>query len=525
MATSAFSMLVLVGVLAGQAPPAGAGAFESTIDLTPQCKIDELVFGRLKELNIQPSGVCSDGVFFRRVYLDVVGTLPTAKEAAAFLNDKDPAKRAKLIDRLLERIEYADYWALRWCDALRVKGEFPINLWPNGAQAYHRWIRTCLADNVPYDQFVREMLTASGSNFRRAPVNFYRANQDREPANLARLVALTFMGQRADKWPKDKLDGMAVFFSQVGYKSTLEWKEEIVFHDLSKAAQATTRPALAQAAFPDGTKIALPDGKDPREVFADWLLSAQNPCASRAIVNRVWFWLQGRGIVHECDDIRDDNPPANPALLDYLARELVSAKWDVKHVCRLILNSKTYQLSSIPRVRSERALANFAYYPVRRLEAEVLIDALCQITGTGERYMSETPEPFSYIPDSQRTIYLADGSVTSPFLEMFGRPPRDTGLESERSNRPTPSQRLHVLNSSHILNKLKAEKFQSLIYANKSDRDVIRDIYLTFLSRLPTDDEIKTVETYSRSKVVQGRQGLLDLAWALMNTDEFLYRH
>ena len=190
------------------------------MDQTARNAIDELVFAKLEQCNVQPAAVCSDAVFVRRAYLDVIGTLPTGTRRREFLLDRSPNKRRALIDRLLEREEFADYWAMKWSDLLRVKAEFPINLWPNAAQAYHRWIRTCLKENMPYDQFVREMLTASGSNFRVPPVNFYRAMQNREPQGIAQAVALTFMGTRAEKWPKDRLAGMAAFFSQVGYKST-----------------------------------------------------------------------------------------------------------------------------------------------------------------------------------------------------------------------------------------------------------------------------------------------------------------
>ena len=249
-------------------------------------------------------------MFVRRVYLDVIGTLPSGEEAREFILDRSPNKRRALIDRLLEREEFADYWAMKWSDLLRVKAEFPINLWPNAAQAYHRWIRTCIKENVPYDQFVREMLTASGSNFRVPPVNFYRAMQSREPAGIAQAVALTFMGTRAEKWPKERLAGMAAFFAQVGYKYTAEWKEEIVFFDPGKTnTAASNEVAIAAAVFPDGTAAHLSPDQDPREVFADWLIDPKNPWFARNIANRVWSWLLGRGIIHEPDDIRPDNPP------------------------------------------------------------------------------------------------------------------------------------------------------------------------------------------------------------------------
>ena len=216
---------------------------------TPQGRIDELVFDKLKQLKIEPSNPCSDVVFLRRVYLDTIGTLPTAEEAKSFLDDKAPNKRSVLIDRLLERPEFADYWAMKWSDLLRVKAEFPINLWPNAAQAYHRWIRTSLKENMPYDRFVRELLTACGSNFRTPQVNFYRALQSKEPPAIAQAVALVFMGVRAESWPKERWAGMAVFFSQVGFKPTGEWKEEIVIFDPHKAKPAAA-PRRLRPSFP-----------------------------------------------------------------------------------------------------------------------------------------------------------------------------------------------------------------------------------------------------------------------------------
>ena len=424
--------------------------FDIEGDLTPKGKIDELVFAKLKELEIEPAAMCSDGVFLRRVYFDAIGTLPTAEEAVSFLDDTDPNKRSVLIDQLLERPEFADYLAMKWCDLLRCKAEFPINLWPNGAQAYHRWIRTSIEEDMPYDQFVRELLTACGSNFRTPQVNFFRALQSKEPEAIAKAVALAFMGVRAENWPEERLAGMAVFFSQVGFKPTREWKETIVVYDPHSTKPPEEGPPPV-AVFPNGAKPEFPPGKDPREVFADWLIDAKNPRFTRHIVNRVWYWLMGRGIVHEADDIRPGNPPQNLELLNHLADELVQADYDLKHIYRSILNSTAYQLSCIPKSEGPEPAANFACYTLRRLEAEVLLDAICQITGTTESYSSMIPEPFTFIPEKQRSIKLPDGSITSSVLEIFGRPPRDTGLESERNNRFTAAQALHLLNSTHIL--------------------------------------------------------------------------
>ncbi len=521
MKTSLISALVLTAILTGTVVAwAQTGPYESPAKLTSDGKIDELVFGRLKQLDIQPANLCSDAVFVRRAYLDVIGTQPTAREASSFILDHDPAKRTKLIDRLLARDEFADYWAMKWSDLLRVKAEFPINLWPNAAQEYHRWIRTAIEQNQPYDQFVRELLTASGSNFQVPPANFYRAMQNRDPQGTAQTVALTFMGERADKWPAEKLAGLAAFFSQIGIKTTAEWKEEIVFWNSASTNAQTT------AMFPGGTTVELSPDRDPREVFAGWLIDAKNPWFARNIVNRAWAWLLGRGIIQEPDDIRPDNPSVNPELLAYLENEFVASHYDLKHLYRLILNSKTYQLASLPRSANPAAAANFAFYPVRQLEAEVLADALCEITGTTEKYTSAIPEPFTFIPEKERSIALPDGSITSSFLEMFGRPPRDTGLESERNGHPTAEQRLHLLNSSHIQRKIEqSEKFKYLLKTRDNPRDVVIGLYLAILSRFPTENELQIAVAYFPNSGKDLRPAALDVAWALINSAEFLYRH
>ncbi len=510
------------GTDASPAVPAGAPS-----DASAQGRIDEIVLARLDSLGIQPAGPCTDAVFVRRTYLDVIGTLPTAEEAARFLMDRRPEKRRLLIEDLLARKEFAVYWAMKWSDLLRVKAEFPINLWPNAVQAYYTWIWETLERNRPYDRFVRDQLTASGSNFRVPPVNFYRAAESTEPETLVKVVALTFMGTRAEAWQPERRAGMAKFFAYVGFKPTREWKEEIVYFDFLKAGQDAAEGTAMEAVFPDGHRVRLGPDRDPRQVFADWLVAPENPWFTRSIANRVWYWLVGRGIVREPDDFRPDNPPVSPELLDFLAAELVEAKYDLKHLYRLILNSRTYQLSSVPRSDHPAAEANFACYPVRRLEAEVLIDALCQITGTTESYSSRVPEPFTWVPEESRTIALPDGTITSPFLEMFGRPPRDTGLASERDNSPTAAQRLHMLNSTHILGKINtSRKLDALMTITGGDLEgPATKLYLAILSRYPTEEELQRVQEYSKGEQTQGRNALVDLAWALINSAEFLYRH
>jgi hypothetical protein len=494
--------------------------FESEGGFKARNAIDEAVLAALRRRGIEPAHPCSDAVFVRRVHVDVIGTLPAPKDVVAFLQDRRPDKRAKLIDALLERDEFADYWSLKWCDLLRVKSEFPINLWPNAVQAYHRWIHDAIRLNRPYDHLVREMLTASGSNFREPAVNFWRAIQSREPHALAQAVMLTLLGVRSDGWPEARRNGLAAFFSRVAFKRTTEWKEEIVHS--SPAVGGAIR-----AVFPDGTEVEISPDRDPRRVFADWLVRPSNPWFTKNIVNRIWAWLMGRGVIHEPDDIRPDNPAGNPELLAVLSKELVLSGYDLRHVYRLILNSSTYQQSPVPRSDHPEARALFAHYIVRRLDAEVLIDALCSITGSTERYWSAVPEPFTFIPEDNRSIALADGSITSPFLEMFGRPARDTGLWSERNNRFTGAQRLHMLNSSDIQRRIERSWRLRAVLAGvrRNPRRGINALYLLILSRPPTTAEVAAVERYGRSARMNPKRLADDLVWALINSKEFLYAH
>jgi len=522
----AMRMLPAMAVLSAAAGALGAapgtgGPFEGG-RFTPAGTIDELVLKTLRKRNIETARLCSDAVFVRRVHLDVIGTLPEPKRVREFLTDRRPDKRARLIDELMQRGEFADYWSQRWGDLLRVKAEFPINLWPNGVQAYSRWIRDAVRGNMPYDRFARELLTSSGSNFRVPPVNFYRAVQGRKPSAIAAAAALTFMGVRLDRWPADRRAGMEAFFSRLAYKKTAEWKEEIVFMDPAPAG-------AVRAVLPDGKVVVVPPDRDPRAAFADWLIAPGNEWFARNIVNRVWAWLFGRGLIHEPDDIRPDNPPVHPEVLAFLAKQLVEGRYDLRRVYRLILNSSTYQQSPVPRSGAAQARALFACYPVRRLDAEVLIDALDWIAGSRESYSSLIPEPYTFIPEDERTIELADGSITSQFLDMFGRPSRDTGLHSERSNKPSEAQRLHLLNSSSIQNKIgRSRRIEGLLRLSRGNRRRLIDlVYVVVLSRPPTTDERSAAEDYYRTRAGRAglRNGTIDLTWALINTKEFLFRH
>ena len=514
---------VLIAVLASAVVCAAAtpvAPFELAEWPIAETPLDGHVRSALAERGIEPALPCSDEVFIRRACIDITGTMPELDVTQLFLASDATDKRAQLIDSLWGSEQFQDYWALKWCDALRVKAEFPINLWPNGVQAYHRWVRDAVRDNMPYDEFARALLTSSGSNFRVPPVNFYRAMQGHEPETIAAAVALTLMGARYEDWPEERQQEMAKFFSRVAFKGTAEWKEEIVYLD-------PTPCEPFDATFPDGTTVRVTPDQDPREVFADWLIREDNPWFAKAAANRAWWWLMGRGIVHEPDDIRDDNPPVNPALLAYLKDELVGSGWDLQHVMRTIVESRTWQQSSIPQSDHAEAEALFAHYMTRRIDAEVLIDALCWFGEDGETYSSMIPEPFTWVPEYHPTIALADGSITSQFLEMFGRPSRDTGRSSERNNQPTQAQCLQLLNARDVQGRVaQSPKLQRVRTLAKGDgAEALRLIYLTLLSREPMAHEMLAAGEYAKSAGVKQHEIPQDIAWALINSKEFLFRH
>jgi len=499
-------------------------------------KVDELVFAKLKELGIPPSPLCSDQEFLRRVFLDVIGLLPTPDEARAFLSDTDPKKRSKLIDQLLQRDELADFWALKWGDLLRIKSELASNLWPNAVQAYHHWVRDSMAKNKPYDQFARELLVSGGSNFRDAPSNYYRALRKRDAQGYAAATALVFMGVRLgcarchghplENWTLDDNMGMAAFFAQVRIKKTREWKEEIVYVN---AKQTLRRPTTRQVVAPkvlDGEELKVVPGEDLRVKFAEWLTSPKNPWFAGNIVNRIWFWLLGRGIVHDVDDMRPTNPPSNPELLAYLESELAGHKYDLRHIYRLILNSRTYQLSSKVNPHNANDVAHFSHYPVKRLGAEQLLDAIGQVTETSESYMSRVPEPYTRLPPGTRATQLTDGSIGSPFLQLFGRPPRDSAYESDRCSDTSMRQALYLINSSGLEGKVRrSPRIPRLLKAGKKDPEIVDEIFLAALSRFPSREEKQKTVAYLAKDPKKRNQAVQDLMWAVLNTKEFLFNH
>ena len=456
----------------------------------------------------------SDTVYVRRVYLSLGGRLPTVEEAQSFAEDKASDKYGKLVDRLLESESFFDYWTMKWCDALRVKSEFPINLWPNAVYGYQRRIRSFLEKNEPYNAFVRALLTTSGSNFRAMEVNFYRAMAERTPAAIAQAVGQTFMGICVDKLSPQAQTNMAAFFEGVTYSPTLEWKEEIVYWK-----PIETKRTLI---LPNARKKVADETTDGRVLFADYLTSDACDAFSKAAVNRVWYWMYGEGLYANPDDV--NSMCLNQKLVDELAKNFVASSYDLKRLCREVALSILMRASSVGGNDSESKRA-YAMYPVRRMDAEVLEDAIRDISGTSFDYSSVIPEPFTYIPSQNRTVTLADGSINSQFLILFGRPARDTGLLTERNNTISAKQMLFLYNSGDLYKRIASVGRHKASKNAKTDQQV-EQAYWLFYSRPLMDAEKRRLQENISKTSSEGRwRAYQDIGWQLMNSKEFLYIH
>ena len=512
-----------------------ASIYEKQSGYDPLLPQNQILLKHYQQQNITNAATVSDVIFLRRVMLTAAGRLPTADEVQNFINEDQPGKHQKLIDRVLDSPEYADMQAMRFADMLRIKSEFPINLWPNAVQFYHRKIHDDLLNDRSLKAMFYEMLTASGSNFRNAYANFFRASADRTPAGLARMVLLTTMNMRETALDEPTFNKFAQLFSKIRYKSTYEWKEEIVYTDFI--------PDKINAALPDGTPVTVDTARqDPRQVFADWLLDDQNGYFARAITNRVWHWVFGRGLYMQTDDLpllkknsfwsglfgcADENDtadrPFSTELQEYLIKEFKQNQYSLKHLYRVIMNSAAFHAS--PLNQDENMLSNFAVYPVRRLESELVIDALASVTREYDRYMSVIPEPFTYLPNRSKAVNIADGSISTGVLDNFGRPPRDSGQISERNTASTDSQNLYLMNSAalyrRINNYCRRLKKQFPSTESRLDR-----IYLDILSRYPTPRERKLFADYQQDLDKKNREAAWsDTVWVLFNSKEFLFYH
>ncbi len=453
-----------------------------------------------------------DEVFLRRAYLTVAGRLPTVEEAREFLRDRSVGKRGRLVDRLLDSEEFADLAAMRLADLLRIKSEFPINLWPNAVQAWHYRLAADIRADRSWRDMAYEMLTASGSNFRRPAANFFRASADRTPAGLAKAVAHTFLGINFEELTEAQQLAFAAFFSRVRYKGTDEWKEEIVYTDFE--------PATVTAAFPGADTFITMEApaEDPRRRFADWLTADDNPYFASTMTNRVWFWIFGRSLLADPDW---GGAPFDRGVAETLTKAFREGNYSLKTLYRTILHSRAFGAAA---GEDEAALRCHAAYPVRRLEAELAVDALAQVTGRYDRYQSPIPEPFTFLPKETRAVTIADGSMSSSALDSFGRPPRDAGKLAERSNAVTEAQRLYLLNSGTLYRRLTELPGRMFRGRNVRSQERLDEIYLRILSRHPTAAERETFTRYLGNMKDRNRVWG-DLAWILVNSKEFLYYH
>ena len=456
-----------------------------------------LIFSKVKA---DSSVKCSDEVFLRRAYLTVTGALPTPPQCVEFLDDNNPNKREQLIDHLITSELGLKYMQMRWGDILRIKSEFPSNLWPNGVQAYNRWIYEQLMNNVPYDKMVRGLLLSAGSNFRAPAANFYRGFQKRSAKNFYDNINLLFLGNR------ECTDNGHICFSQIKFKSTKEWKEEIVYLDIHK------RVPQLEVELDDTTILKLRADSDWREAYVDWLTSSDNRRFAEVMANRMWFWVFGRGIVHEPDDWRYDNKPSNPELLNELTDYFIASKFDMQALLKRILMSEQFNSAD-------------GFTP-QRLPAEVIVDAIASVTGIWSTYTSRVPEPFTVYPPRTRSTHLGDATVSSSELELFGKVSRDVSLESQRNNNITSRQLLYLMNSSVLESRIRKSPILQRIYVNSANiEQLASSITLLVLSRRATKQEVAMYSDYMAKNNLPLIEVAIDIMWMQINSNEFLYNH
>jgi hypothetical protein len=484
--------------------------------------IDTLVYRKLRKLNIVPSGPASDAEFLRRVYLDVIGTLPTPAEARRFLADRRPDRRARLVDELLGRPEFADYWALKWADLLRVDRQA---LGHKHAYGFYRWLRDSFAGNKPLDQLAREVLTVEGPLGESGPAPFYKVVS--KPGEAASTLSQVFLGVRIacaechhhpfDRWSQTDYYGMQAFFAPVAVRPSARGEAVLATGD-PQTRHPRTGELVPAHALGVPVPAASPPG-DRRTVLAAWLTAPANPWFARNLANRTWAHFLGRGLVEPVDDVRATNPPSNPELLEGLARHLIEAKFDFRRLIRTITASQVYQLSSRPNETNARDEQNYSRSLFRRLDAEVLLDMVSQTTGV--------PERFAGVPPGARAIELWDSKVPHYFLKLFGRPVRASACECERSVEPSVAQVLHLLNAPAVQAKLSHERgsVARLVRQQADDGALVEELYLTFFSRLPDDREGRQAVAYLHEHAARRREAAEDLAWGMLNSLEFVFNH
>ena len=492
-------------------------------------RIDELVDAKLRKLRITPSDSCTDEEFLRRASLDICGVLPTSDEYRSFVSSPDPEKRAHLVDQLLARPEFVDLWVMKWSELLMIR-TVPNQVSYKAMLLYYDWLQERIEANTPIDALVRELVAAKGGTFTDPATNYFQ--HERDTLKTAENVAQVFMGMRIqcaqchnhpfDRWTMDDYYGFANFFAQIGRKQGEDPRETIVFNS---GGGDVKHPVGGRVVPPKFLGGAAPDvaGKDRREVLAAWLASPENPHFGRNLTNLVWAHFFGRGVVDEVDDVRVSNPPVNEALLDALAKGFVDSGYDFKRLIREICTSRAYQRSSRPNATNAEDDRNFSRAQLRRIRAEVLLDVMTDATGTQNK--------FKGLPLGARAVQIADGNTSTYFLTTFGRATRATACSCEVKMEPSLSQALHLLNGDTVQQKIRqGGVVKGLLDAGRSPEQVIEELYLRTLTRMPTEKEIagllEIVRSAPDAETPAGlRETLEDGFWALLNSREFVFNH
>lgn len=497
-------------------------------EFKPNNRIDELALSKWKKLGLRPSITCDDATFIRRLTVDLCGRLPTAIEIRTFLEDQSSDKRAKLIDKLLDSPDYPAYFAMKWGSILRNSNLAGAD---QAAVAFHLWLKDMIARNRPYDEFVRGIVAAAGEWQDAPAVNWLWQNRDDQLHMVTADVAQIFLGTRLqcakchhhpfERWGQADYYGLAGFFTRLGRKS---FGQPPPYYASATPTTGERDPLTGKTPEPkylDGPVAKFTPDDDPRHALVDWMAKPENPFFAKALVNRLWGHFLARGLVSEVDDLRETNPPSNPELLDYLAREFVTHKYDVKHIIRTILNSKVYQLSSEPIEANKHDHQNFARYYARRFPAEVFLDAV--------NFTCGTRGGFNGVSSNARAIDLPHEGFGSYFLDTFDRPKRVTVCECERSTGATLGQVLLMANSDEVENKIadgngRVAKFFKDKNDKKSTKDMIEELYLVTFSRLPAKAELKRTMDYIEQSTNK-QKAVEDVLWALLNSREFMFNH
>ncbi|MGL6073271.1 MAG: DUF1549 and DUF1553 domain-containing protein [Fimbriiglobus sp.] len=488
--------------------------------------IDNHVLTKLKKLRIEPSGLCDDPTFLRRAYLDITGTLPTPDEYARYMVSSLPNKRELLVDELLERKEFSELWVLKWSELLQIRTDQNAQVSGKAMLQYYGWLQDKIARNVPTNVWVKELLGANGGTFKNPATNYYQI--ERDLLKVTENVAQVFMGMRIqcaqchnhpfDRWTMDDYYGFASFFSQIGRKPADDPREIVVFN---AGGGEINHPVKGRPMPPKFLGGVTPDvnGKDRREVLANWLASDENPYFAKNLANLVWNHFFGQGIINEVDDVRISNPAANQELLDALAKKFIEYKYDFKKLVRDICTSAAYQRSTIGTKTNEGDTRNFARGPIRRIRAETMLDIISQAT--------DTKNKFPGLPQGARAVQIADGQVSNYFLTTFGRPTRETVCSCEVRLEPTLSQSLHLMNGDTVGPKVQAGNLVGkMLQDKKTVPQIIEQIYIRSVNRAPTAGEMKRLtDTVNAAPANLKQQTLEDIFWAILNSREFMFNH